>query len=542
MPSPAKQRRQVARADFKRTTGHTPTSAGYELPPDLLEKAVKRVGFLGLICALTAPLAYLTEYYVQPERILPGRVSFPQIVAVFLFILGVAVFGLAWSRRLAPRLMLDLGLIFEVIVALGISLSENSSPWPKDQPIQGISWNCLWISIFVVAVPGTYGKVVLATVASALMAPVGFAMATLINNNPIPSSNQLLILLLPNFVAAGWAIGVARYLHSLGVQVSKARQMGSYELIALIGRGGMGEVWRAEHRMLARASAIKLIRPEALAPEGAESSAVLIRRFEREARATAALRSPHTVDLYDFGSSDDGRFYYVMELLEGLDLQALVERFGPLPPARAIYLLQQVCKSLAEAHENGLVHRDIKPRNVFVCRLGTDYDFVKVLDFGLVKSEIRTEETQTALTLEGAIAGTPAYVAPEIATGSQTVDGRADLYSLGCVAYWLVTGCMVFEHEKAISMALAHIQSPPVPPSRRTEIDIPESLEHVILSCLEKDPAKRPQTARDLSSALGACEGVGLWTQEHAESWWRTHMPRTAEYRPVEIPEQAETW
>jgi serine/threonine-protein kinase len=231
--------------------------------------------------------------------------------------------------------------------------------------------------------------------------------------------------------------------------------------------------------------------------------------------------------LYDYGISGDGSLYYVMELLDGLDLDALIQRFGPQPAGRVVSFLCQAAKSLAEAHAQGLVHRDIKPRNIFACRMGTDYDFIKVLDFGLVKIRVLEEgPTQTNLTRAGVTTGTPAYMAPEIATGSTNIDGRADLYSLGCVAYWLLTGQLVFEADSAMATVVAHVRTPPVPPSLRTEMPVPRSLEAIVLRCLEKDPAGRPQTARELYDLLAAC-GVEPWTRDDAERWWRVHMPST---------------
>jgi len=506
----------------------TAGATGYGLPVDLLETAVKRLGFLGLVIAVMGLSGYATELFIQPERLVEGR-PFPQIAAAFLLAAGAAVCGLAWSRTLRPELMLDFGLVFQVVAAFAISLSENATKWEPDHPIRGISWNCLWISMYVIAIPGTYGKSVLAAFAAACMAPFGLLVAKEVNGFPMPDGGQLLILLAPPFAAAAWAIPVGRYLYRLGAQVNKARAMGSYELIELIGRGGMGEVWTARHRMLARMSAIKLIRPEMLGIDNLDHTSVLLRRFEREARATAALRSPHTVVLYDYGMSGEGSFYYVMELLDGLDLETLVQRFGPQPAPRVAHFLRQAAKSLAEAHDNGLVHRDIKPRNIFSCRMGTDYDFVKVLDFGLVKILARNQdETQTGLTRAGVTTGTPAYMAPEIATGSAAIDGRADLYSLGCVGYWLLTGQLVFDGPNAMAIALAHVQTEPVPPSRRTEIHIPPTLENVILRCLEKDPARRPQTARELFSLLSAPGAIETWSQEGAERWWHAHLPGNA--------------
>jgi len=280
--------------------------------------------------------------------------------------------------------------------------------------------------------------------------------------------------------------------------MTKVREMGSYKLTELLGMGGMGEVWRAEHRMLARPAAIKLVRSE-IGGRTDEQTATLHRRFEREVQATTALRSPHTVAVYDYGTTGDGCFYYVMELLNGFDFETLIQRFGPQPPERVLSFLLQACDSLAEAHSAGLIHRDIKPKNLFVCRLGLHYDFVKVLDFGLVKSAASSGDSQSQLTLDGTTTGTPAYMSPEMALGDKNMDARSDIYSLGCVAYWLLTGQLVFKGNTPTAVLLAHVQNPPIPPSQRSELEIPEDLERVILTCLEKDPTRRPQGAQELS-------------------------------------------
>jgi serine/threonine-protein kinase len=228
------------------------------------------------------------------------------------------------------------------------------------------------------------------------------------------------------------------------------------------------------------------------------------------------------VDLYDFGVTDDGAFYYVMEMLDGLDLATLVGRFGPLPAGRVVHLLRGACHSLGEAHGQGLIHRDVKPANIFTCRLGPDLDFVKVLDFGLVKSTGEEAGGATALTQEGSVAGTPAFMAPEMALGDGSVDGRADIYALGCVGYWLLTGQPVFAADTPVGTLLKHVQEKPIPPSRRTELEIPEELDSVILACLAKDPADRPQTAEELDARLAACT-VAAWTHEMAADWWKLH-------------------
>jgi eukaryotic-like serine/threonine-protein kinase len=281
----------------------------------------------------------------------------------------------------------------------------------------------------------------------------------------------------------------------------------------------MGEVWRARHRMLARPAAIKLIRPSFAGDAHAGVSEEAIRRFEREAQVIARLRSPHTVELFDFGRADDGAFYYVMELLEGLDGDSLLRRFGPTPPERAIHLLRQVCHSLSEAQSCGLVHRDIKPANIFLCRYGEEYDFVKVLDFGIVSAMRDVADTTAVQTRENAVRGTPAFIAPEQAMGA-AVDGRADIYAIGAVAYWLLTGKLVFTAETAMGLLLHHAKTPPTAPSARTDQQIPAALDDLVLSCLAKDPADRPQSARELSLRLASVDGASAWTQDRARQWW----------------------
>ena len=321
-------------------------------------------------------------------------------------------------------------------------------------------------------------------------------------------------------------------IYGLRQQVRQASEIGQYTLEEKIGSGGMGEVWRARHRMLIRPAAIKLVTTRDLGSGSGRDSETRLRRFEREARATAGLKSPHTVQLYDFGITDDGSFYYAMELLDGMDLDTLVERSGPVPAERAIHLLLQVCASLEDAHQNGLVHRDIKPANIVVSRVGAEWDFVKVLDFGLVKLT-RTQRTDGAapVTSDGSVIGTPGFIAPEIVLGTSS-DHRVDIYGLGCVAYWLLTGKLVFEGE-LIKVMFDHVQTAPVPPSARSELTIPPALDALILACLEKDPGKRPPSAAALESGLAAISGLEPWTHERAEHWWATHARGRFSARPV---------
>jgi serine/threonine-protein kinase len=300
-----------------------------------------------------------------------------------------------------------------------------------------------------------------------------------------------------------------------------------YLLKRRIGQGGMGEVWLGEHNLLARPAAVKLIRADAVESRSPEKAAMILRRFEREAQATASLRSAHTVEVYDFGVSDDGMFYYAMEYLDGIDLSELVASHGPVPAPRVAYLLEQACQSLADAHEHGMTHRDIKPANIFACRLGTAHDFVKVLDFGLVTAgDLPEVAGATDLTLEGEISGTPAYMAPELVQNGAVADGRADIYALGCVAYYLLTGTPVFEGQP-LAVLVDHVKTVPTPPSQRTDRLIPPQLEAVILKCLAKDPTDRYQSAAELADALADCCLEPAWTGRTAADWWQLHMPRS---------------
>jgi serine/threonine protein kinase len=339
-------------------------------------------------------------------------------------------------------------------------------------------------------------------------------------------------------VLAAFGSGALLQIGHLRKRVDEAMELGQYRLGRRLGEGGMGIVYQAEHRMLARAAAIKLIRPGATNDRSGPRQQRLLERFEREAKATAALRSAHTIQVYDFGRTDHGEFYYVMELLDGLDLETLVRRTGPVESARVVRILRQVCRSLAEAHAAGLVHRDIKPANIYLCRHGLEYDFVKVLDFGLVRQERQHATEEATVTNPDVFVGTPAFSAPEMATPETDIDGRADIYSLGCVAYWLLTGTLVFEGNTSLAVLVGHATENPVPPSKRTELAVPPDLDRVVLCCLEKDPARRPQRAEDLDALLRGCARDGEWTDAQAAAWWADwrDLPspaRSSEDRPV---------
>jgi serine/threonine protein kinase len=300
---------------------------------------------------------------------------------------------------------------------------------------------------------------------------------------------------------------------------AKAQELGSYNLVRMIGEGGMGQVWIGEHRLLSRPAAVKLISPRAMSGITQEEGDEIRKRFEQEARITASLKARSTVELFDFGVAADGTFFYVMELLDGMDLRDLVEKHGPQPAGRVVHILSGLLGSLAEAHDRGLVHRDIKPENIFVCRRADEVDVVKVLDFGLVRIAKAPENAR--LTQAGMINGTPATMAPEQAMGKD-LDGRADLYAVGCVACWLLTGSDVFTADNAIELITKHINEAPVPLVERNPA-VPEELALLIEACLAKDSARRPPDARTLSMALEALvlPPGQSWTPRRASTWWQ---------------------
>jgi eukaryotic-like serine/threonine-protein kinase len=303
----------------------------------------------------------------------------------------------------------------------------------------------------------------------------------------------------------------AHLVNTLRIRAIEARQLNQYRLREQIGVGGMGEVHLAEHRMLKRPCAIKLIRPERA------GNPRRLEQFEHEVRATARLTHPNTVEIFDYGHTEDGTFYYVMEYLPGLSLEGLVAADGPLMPSRVIFLLRQACEALAEAHAAGMIHRDLKPANIFATQRGGRYDFVKLLDFGLVQEVIDPQPASRGR--ERAVSGTPAFMAPEQVRNDRPLDHRCDLYAMGAVAYHLLTGRPPFEGETQTRMLDAQVHDPVVPPSRLRP-DVGVDLERVVLRCLAKAPEDRFASAKDLEEALAACAAASQWDYRKAAAWW----------------------
>jgi len=500
----------------------TAVGTAWHLPIDLARVASKR---LGIVCAIWAGLWTLgivlnqiVAPVVAPGRTLDDAWPIPGTpVALVEIAASLALFAYIRRADCDCRLVLGIGLVYEVLLAFGIGLVNQWTP-----NTVGLSWICVLVLIHPMVVPHTPGWTLLASLAAASMDPVGLTFAWF-RGVELPGTPELVWYVLPNYICAALAVFPSYAISRLGREVTKARELGSYRLGDLLGKGGMGEVYSARHVLLRRPAAIKLIRPEALGVRERHAD-IVVQRFKREAEVVANLHSPHTIILYDFGITRGKSFYYVMELLRGLDLQTLVKRFGPVGPARTVHLLRQACHSLSEAHARGLVHRDIKPSNLFVCWVGLEADFVKVLDFGLVKGHLDDDPEMATITAPDTTTGTPAYMAPEVVRG-QPVDGRADLYALGCVGYWLLTGRLVFEARTPTGMVLAHLQDTPCAPSAVAERHIDQSLDELILGCLEKEPSARPQTAAELADRLKTCDVGTPWTDGAAETWWRQHLP-----------------
>ncbi len=506
----------------------TPGGAS-KLPLEIVERAARRVAMLAILFAVGIVIEYVVRELVVH---VVGRSPYSQVVhtpgqiltAIFaLLAIGVAVFARTPSRPATERV--NVGLVFEVVGSLGIALISYSGLWRTGAYAWGVSWLCVWIMMSALVVQAPPRNTAIAAFASAATAPIAVLVWAATRNFTFPSTALLLGSMVPNFIVAALAWLGAQHIYRIALELRRARRFGQYRLVAPLGRGGMGEVWIAEHDLLARPVALKLIRPELL-QSGRDSSEV-ISRFEREAHATSLLSSPHTVRLYDFGATDDGLFYYVMEALAGLDLETLVQRSGAVPHARAVRFLRHACASLAEAHALGLVHRDIKPSNLFVCRQGLEWDVVKVLDFGIVRPS-----AGRASASDGSIEGTPAFMAPEALRG--IASPATDLYALGCVGYWLITGQLAFDGVDAAELARRHREDAPVPPSRRTGPVVPAELENALLACLEKDPARRPASAEALDARLAAVPGPA-WSEDQALAWWLDREPGIAGASPPAV-------
>ncbi len=468
----------------------------------------ERFGLFAKLLFVVVGGFYILGNLLAAERLeghwaLVGHVSFGGV----LLVLG-ATWLVCRRARLSPASLhaLDTTVTFLVGLLLPISaFVEGLGQELRYVALASVSDLLILRSIFVPSSPRHTVLVgVVASVPAALVAQRLYAGTT----------EALWVVA---FLVGGIAVAtvISHVFYGLRKEIRAAQRLGQrlgqYTLEEKLGEGGMGVVYRARHAMLRRPTAVKLLPAE---KAGVDS----ITRFEREVQLTALLSHPNTVVIFDHGRTADGIFYYAMEYLEGITLESLVREHGPQPPGRVLHILTQVAGALGEAHALDLIHRDIKPANIILCERGGAPDVAKVLDFGLVKD---LEEAEV-LSRDHTICGTPQYLAPE-AIVSPVADARTDLYGLGAVGYYLLTGHNVFEGRTVVEICGHHLHTTPVPPSQRLGSALPEKLEKIVLCCLEKDPARRPQGARALVRALETCDDVPLWTEERARDWWATH-------------------
>jgi eukaryotic-like serine/threonine-protein kinase len=535
----------IARHQSTPPTGPLSTgSRSGRLPEEILVEQVDRLSLFAAVGAGLWAFGLSLDSTLVPFLNLGTNLRAAVAIETTFILICVAMFCYTRWAPDSPGRKTTVGLVFMVANAVGVAMLNTVANPPIHTFGIDVSWNTILILVFSMISPAPPRQMLAASLVAASMDPLAVWIAHL-RGVQVSSPLVALVHFLPNYVCAVVATVPSHAMHRMGRRLREAQDLGSYRLKELLGHGGMGEVWRAEHRLLVRGAAVKLVRPELLGAANEAESTNMLRRFELEAKATAALSSPHSIQIFDYGHTDDGTFYYVMELLSGRDLESLVRDFGPMPADRTVFLLRQVCHSLADAHARGLVHRDIKPANIYVCRMGLDYDFVKVLDFGLVKVRERGNAQQTLMTVEHRTTGTPAYMAPELILGESEVDRRADVYALGCVAYFLLTGQLVFEADSPMKMLMHHLNTEPAPPSQRTEMPIPPELDELILSCLQKDPRRRPQHAEDLLKLAYGCRSCEKWDSEAARKWWAAHLPDLTgpltlrQDRPADVPPAA---
>jgi eukaryotic-like serine/threonine-protein kinase len=441
------------------------------------------------------------------------------VVLVLSFILAVLWLNSDTSikrLRFAELLIFGFPAAFFLMLQQRVTLDAGSRSFlPPPLPF----W-LLLIFTYGMFIPNTWrrGALVIGAMAVApivLLVGMLLAIPKVAESMTITGITQHVLVL----VIAGAASAVGTHLiTTLRREVHEAKQLGQYRLLRTIGSGGMGHVYLAEHTLLKRPCAIKLIHPDRA------GDARTLARFEREVRMTAQLSHWNTIEIFDFGRTDDGTFFYVMEYLPGLSLQDLLDRYGPLPAERVVHLLRQLCQALREAHQVGLIHRDIKPANVFAAKRGGLYDVVKLLDFGLVKPV--DENPSVSLSQEGGISGTPLYMSPEQARGQSDLDGRSDIYSLGALAYTLLTRRPPFEGTNPIDVVISHARDEVVWPAQH-ELSVPADLERIVLRCLAKRREDRFQDAQSLEQALTECAAADQWTQWHAARWWQEHEEST---------------
>jgi len=490
---------------------------------DLMWTRTRLICLLGIALSIPAvPLTLMIEgRSLAAEPMYRGPLIYAHFV---LFAVAFALIPVLRNRVSAAWLVVPL-----LSLNLAASITRMALYQPDQTPDLGIA---LMLFLHAAFLPSYTSQIALSIIAVVLS--IGIPVLTPLVNPSVAAfwdgpiarvsfSTHLVSQATGSVFLAIIATIASRTLYTLGRAAHRVKRLGSYVVEGKLGSGGMGDVYLARHAMIRRPTAVKVLRHEA-------GDAEALARFEREVQVSAALTHPNTVRVFDFGRTPDGTFYYAMEYLLGLDLQDLIDAHGPVDPSRCVFIMKQICGSLAEAHRHGVVHRDIKPSNIFITEQGGLHDFVKVLDFGLAR---KVSPGDDGLTKAGALFGTPTCFAPEGMMGVEGLDGRADIYAAGCVLYWMLVGEPVFPGINAMEVIMDHVKKTPETPSERAIVNVPEALSDIAMKCLEKDPRDRFQTFDELGEALDAAGIVPAWDQKRAKAWWDVH--------PIERPTLEDT-
>jgi tRNA A-37 threonylcarbamoyl transferase component Bud32 len=477
-----------------------------------------RLQAAALVLAILLAVAFIGNLFSDYAPLIVVRV-----LILFMFIGGFVVLHGRRDFSLARLRWFEAGLFGALVVQFVLMMWTRMVFFARiGDPLSVVAAEYAYFSTWAfliltygILMPNTWQRA-LAVLLPAAFVPCGLVLWLRSSDRAIDSAlaaDKMNTPLVLPFVAVLVAVFGTYIINSVRREAFKARQLGQYVLKTKLGAGGMGEVYRAEHQLLKRPCAVKLIKSAKV------GDPVVISRFEREVQAAAKLTHWNSIEIYDYGRSDDGTFYYAMELLPGMSLEDLVKFHGPLPAARAVHFLRQTCKALREAHAKGLIHRDIKPANIFAAERGGIYDVIKLLDFGLVRWE-SGQSDDMQLTQAGTFSGSPLYMCPEQKHSYHNLDARSDIYSLGAVAYYLLTGRPPFMADNVFDIIAAHARDPVVPPSQLNPA-VPEDLELVVNRCLAKMPVNRFQDVDSLEKALAACDCADKWTEEKAAAWWR---------------------
>lgn len=525
------------------------------IPPFVIEQITYRLRFVAWLMIIFQLFFLISFGFGTYKTSMSGQSALADFSAIISIIMTVLFSGLLifLLKKQRPALQIILiSVVYENLQTFVIALHDGFWAYPEVyHPEPKIFWSCLWILIYPVVVPYSPRISLLSSLGSICMVMLALLSPALIAPEALPPQVVFQMALEGHLVCAVAAYFISRMINHLNWQLAQEKKKGSYQLIRPLGEGSMGQVWLAKHRMLRRPAAMKIIHPDRLVAASIDIQAEVLARFEREAQATASLYNEHSISIYDYGTMEDNSFFYVMEALNGIDLQEFLRRHGAVPEERAVYLLHQITESLQEAHHIGLVHRDLKPANIFICRYGLKTDFIKVLDFGMVKFQNDLQETvarfskqevsqNIELTTEGQLAGTPAYMAPEMIEG-KNIDHRYDIYAFGCLAYGLLTARKLFEHDHLEGQFYAHISETPTPPSQVLGKQIHPTLEALILKCVEKKPENRPQSIQEIRTVLLGLRYPDPWTAEKADEWWSKWMPTNGDATVGNLSSEGET-